>query len=88
MDKYGQLGLVLAAYNAGSIPVARWMPTHPMDADIWIENIPYGETRNYVQRIVEHIVAFAWVRNAEPQRLAVLLPPITPTALAAQTATQ
>jgi soluble lytic murein transglycosylase len=88
MDKYGQLGLVLAAYNAGSIPVARWLPTHPMDADIWIENIPYGETRNYVQRIVEHIVAFAWVRNAEPQRLAVLLPPITPTALAAQTATQ
>jgi soluble lytic murein transglycosylase len=86
MDKYGQLGLTLAAYNAGAAPVARWLPTHPMDADIWIENIPYGETRNYVQRIVEHIVAFAWVRDAEPQRLAVLLPPITPTALAAQTA--
>jgi soluble lytic murein transglycosylase len=83
MDKYGQLGLTLAAYNAGSVPVARWLPTRSMDADIWIENIPYGETRNYVQRIVEHIVAFAWVRDAEPQRLAVLLPPITPAALAA-----
>jgi len=85
LDKYGQLGLTLAAYNAGAIPVARWAPTRTMDADVWIENIPYGETRNYVQRIVEHIVAFAWVRDAEPPRLATLLPEITPTAVAAQT---
>jgi soluble lytic murein transglycosylase len=85
LDKYGQLGLTLAAYNAGAIPVARWAPTRTMDADVWIENIPYGETRNYVQRIVEHIVAFAWVRDAEPPRLATLLPEVTPTAVAAQT---
>jgi soluble lytic murein transglycosylase len=83
LDKYGQLGLTLAAYNAGAIPVARWSPPRVMDADVWVENIPYGETRNYVQRIVEHIVAFAWVRDAEPPRLTTLLPPITPTALAA-----
>jgi soluble lytic murein transglycosylase len=86
LDKYGQLGLTLAAYNAGAIPVARWAPTRQMDADVWVENIPYGETRNYVQRIVEHIVAFAWVRNAEPPRLATLLPPITPTTFSAQAA--
>jgi soluble lytic murein transglycosylase len=85
LDKYGQLGLTLAAYNAGAIPVARWAPTRSMDADVWIENIPYGETRTYVQRIVEHIVAFAWVRDAEPPRLATLLPPIEPTTFAAQT---
>lgn len=84
LDKYGQLGLSLAAYNAGSVPVARWLPTRSMDADVWIENIPYGETRSYVQRIVEHIVAFAWVRDAEPPRLATLLPPITPSAFSAQ----
>jgi len=86
LDKYGQLGLSLAAYNAGAIPVARWLPPRAMDADVWIENIPYGETRGYVQRIAEHIVAFAWVRDAEPPRLTTLLPPITPAALAAQTA--
>jgi soluble lytic murein transglycosylase len=86
LDKYGQLGLSLAAYNAGAIPVARWLPPRAMDADVWVENIPYGETRGYVQRIVEHIVAFAWVRDAEPPRLATLLPPVTPTALAAQAA--
>ncbi|HEY2404135.1 MAG TPA: transglycosylase SLT domain-containing protein [Steroidobacteraceae bacterium] len=84
LDKYGQLGLTLAAYNAGAIPVARWAPTRSMDADVWIENIPYGETRNYVQRIVEHIVAFAWVRDAEPPRLATLLPTIEPTNISAQ----
>jgi soluble lytic murein transglycosylase len=85
LDKYGQLGLTLAAYNAGAIPVARWAPTRSMDADVWIENIPYGETRNYVQRIVEHIVAFAWVRDAEPPRLATLLPTIEPANISAQT---
>jgi soluble lytic murein transglycosylase len=80
LDKYGQLGMTLAAYNAGAIPVARWLPARTMDADVWIENIPYGETRNYVQRIVEHIVAFAWVRDAQPPRVTTLLPPITPAA--------
>jgi hypothetical protein len=31
-----------------------------------------------VQHILEHIVAYAWVRDAEPPRLASLLPPIEP----------
>jgi soluble lytic murein transglycosylase len=44
-----------------------------MDADIWIENIPYNETRGYVQHILEHIVAFASVRGAETPRLGILL---------------
>jgi soluble lytic murein transglycosylase len=79
LDRYaGQLGPGLAAYNAGPAPVARWLPTQPMDADIWIENIAYGETRDYLQRIFEHIVAYAWVRDAEPPRLAAMLPPVEP----------
>jgi len=51
-----------------------------MDADVWIENIPYTETRAYVQHILEHIVAFASVRDAEPPRLDTLLPPVEPAA--------
>jgi soluble lytic murein transglycosylase len=86
LDRYGgQLGLSLAAYNAGPIPVARWLPPKSMDADVWIENIPYGETRSYVQRVFEHIVAFAWVRDAELPRITSLLPAIDPTAATAQT---
>jgi soluble lytic murein transglycosylase len=74
----GRLAQALAAYNAGSTPVARWLPPKSMDADIWIENIPYTETRAYIQHIFEHIVAFAWVRDAEPPRLDSLMPAIEP----------
>jgi soluble lytic murein transglycosylase len=75
-----QLSLSLAAYNAGPAAVARWLPRQSIDADIWIENIPYTETRSYVQHVLEHIVAFAVVRGAEPPRLSALLPPIPPAA--------
>jgi soluble lytic murein transglycosylase len=79
LDRYaGQLDLSLAAYNAGATPVARWLPPNAMAADIWIENIPYAETRAYIQHILEHIVAFAWVRGAEPPRLGTLLPAVEP----------
>jgi len=74
LDRYGeQLALSLAAYNAGPGAISRWLPPRPMDADIWIENIPYNETRGYVQHILEHIVAFASVRGAETPRLDILL---------------
>ena len=86
LDRYaGQLSLSLAAYNAGSASVARWLPAKSLDADVWIENIPYGETRAYVQHILEHIVAFASVRDAEPPRLDTLLPPVEPAASVART---
>lgn len=79
LDRFdGQLALGLAAYNAGPSAVERWLPEHPMAADIWIENIPYRETRAYVQHIVEHIVAFAWTRGARPPRLARLLRVVRP----------
>ncbi|MEP6548190.1 MAG: transglycosylase SLT domain-containing protein [Gammaproteobacteria bacterium] len=79
LDRHsGQLLLGLAAYNAGPAPVARWRPPKSMDADVWMENIPYTETRAYVQHILEHIVAFAWVRDAEPPHLDVLMPAVQP----------
>ena len=81
LDRYaGQLPLTLAAYNAGPNPVARWQPSSSLDADVWIENIPYNETRGYVQHILEHIVAFAWARDAELPRLQTLLTPLGPPA--------
>lgn len=77
LDRFqGQLALALAAYNAGTVSLSRWLPAAPMPADVWIENIPYDETRGYVQHILEHIVAYAFTRNAEPPQLATLLPPV------------
>jgi soluble lytic murein transglycosylase len=81
LDRYdNQLELTLAAYNAGPVSVARWLPSKEVDADIWIENIPYAETRAYVQHVLEHIVAFAAVRDAELPRLSALLLPVGPAA--------
>jgi soluble lytic murein transglycosylase len=79
LDHYhDQLALALAAYNAGPAAVARWLPSQSMDAEIWIENIPYNETRGYVAHILEHIVAFAAVRGAEPGRLETMLSAVEP----------
>jgi soluble lytic murein transglycosylase len=79
LDRYGhQLDLSLAAYNAGPVSVARWLPAQTEEADAWIENIPYSETRAYVEHILEHIVAFAAMRDADPPRLSTLLQPVQP----------
>ena len=62
LDQFdGQLPVALAGYNAGSTAVTRWLPATPLDADIWIENIPYNETRGYVQRVLWHSVLFRWL---------------------------
>jgi len=77
LERYhGELALTLAAYNAGPLPVARWTPTRQLDADIWIENIPYNETRSYVQRVLEHIVAYSGDHVSPPAPLLPLLAPV------------
>ena len=64
LDEFdGQIPVALAGYNAGPNAVARWLPAEPIDSDIWIENIPYNETRGYVQRILWHTLMFTWLRT-------------------------
>lgn len=72
----GNLLLALGSYNAGPGAVARWLPEQPMDADIWIENIPYNETRGYIQKILWHITVFSWKETGKSQDLAPVLTPI------------
>jgi soluble lytic murein transglycosylase len=80
-DRYhAQIALTLAAYNAGPLPLARWLPGKPMDADIWIENIPFNETRSYVQHVLEHVVAYAQVYDAPLPHLGSMLTPVEPAA--------
>ena len=51
--------LTLAAYNAGPARARRWLRRNgdprqaSVDAIDWVETIPFGETRNYVQRVME-----------------------------------
>jgi soluble lytic murein transglycosylase len=68
VDRFGgQTIVALAGYNAGPNAAARWIPPQPVEADVWIENIPYNETRTYVQRIVWHNLVFKWLKRHEPQ---------------------
>ena len=64
LDEFdGQIPVALAGYNAGPNAVMRWLPQEATDSDIWIENIPYNETRGYVQRILWHTLMFTWLRT-------------------------
>ena len=70
LEQFGQQAPVaIAAYNAGPNAAARWLPDAPRDAAVWIENIPYNETRDYVQRTLWHSVVFGWRRSGEPQKV-------------------
>lgn len=74
-----QIPVALAGYNAGPNAVMRWLPQEPMDSDIWIENIPYNETRGYVQRILWHSLMFTWLRTkGQAQPTEAWLAPIRP----------
>ena len=53
--------LATAAYNAGPANVKRWLPKkHCEQADIWIEKIPFTETRKYVRRILYFASVYDW----------------------------
>ncbi|NOQ87472.1 MAG: transglycosylase SLT domain-containing protein, partial [Gammaproteobacteria bacterium] len=55
----GHYALALAAYNAGPERVKKWLPeTEAVAADIWIETIPYKETREYVTNVLAYALIY------------------------------
>ncbi len=55
----GNYAIALAAYNAGPKRVNKWLPeTEAMPADIWIETIPYKETREYVINVLAYALIY------------------------------
>ena len=67
---YGSYPLAIAAYNAGGGNVNKWLRangdprTGGTDMVDWIEAIPYQETRNYVQRVLENAVVYDLINPA------------------------
>lgn len=62
IDRFdGSYILAAAAYNAGPSRAADWIETYGdprlshTDAVDWVESIPFDETRNYVQRVMENV---------------------------------
>lgn len=64
--------LATAAYNAGEERVDGWLPdSGALPADVWIDTIPYTETRNYVHNVLTHTVMFDYRLHGKPERLSV-----------------
>ena len=54
--------LAIAAYNGGGGSVARWLAARPNeDFDLWVERIPFDETRNYLKRVLGNEAAYAFL---------------------------
>ena len=70
-ERYGgNRVLATAAYNAGPGRVDAWLPASgSMDARIWVENIPFEETRNYVRRVLEAETIFHFRMTGGMRRL-------------------
>lgn len=55
----GHYLLATAAYNAGANRVKRWLPeSKALPGDIWIEAIPYKETRGYVSAVLQYALIY------------------------------
>jgi len=53
------VALAAAAYNAGPGRVKKWLPRdQTMSADLWVETVPFKETRNYVQAVLAYSTVF------------------------------
>jgi soluble lytic murein transglycosylase len=68
LDQWGgNAPLAIASYNAGAGNVRKWVrangdPRAGTDIVRWIEDIPFSETRNYVQRVLENAVVYDAIR--------------------------
>lgn len=77
LDRYDRYpALAFAAYNAGESRVDQWIRlngdprTGEIDMITWIESIPFKETRNYVQRVLENAEIYRHRVGGEPIRVA------------------
>jgi soluble lytic murein transglycosylase len=59
---FGNGVLAIAAYNGGGGAVGRWLAARgDLDFDLWVEDIPWEETRGYVKRVLASEAAYAYL---------------------------
>lgn len=80
LDRYDQhYPLAIAAYNAGPNRVENWLPkTNVLPADIWIETIPYKETRNYVVSVLMYTLIYQKRLSKDDLKISDLLAEVKP----------
>ncbi|MDO9270034.1 MAG: transglycosylase SLT domain-containing protein [Methylobacter sp.] len=76
---HGHFALAIAAYNAGSGRVAKWLPNvTSMPADIWIETIPFKETRKYVTSVLSYAIIYQQLIQREGLKMKELMLDVLP----------
>ena len=78
-DRYqGHPVLATAAYNAGPSNVKRWLPENgTVAADVWIETVPFKETRDYLKRVLTYTVIYEQRLGQQPKSLLERMTPIS-----------
>jgi soluble lytic murein transglycosylase len=83
-ERLGRLpALAAAAYNAGPARAQAWRPVgRSIEGAIWVETIPFNETRDYVKRVLSNTIVYASALGRPyvglTQRLGVVTPRDTP----------
>ena len=79
LEQLGNPVLASAAYNAGPARARRWRDDKPLEGAIYVETIPFPETRDYVKKVMANAVYYAAVLDRKPatlkSRLGVIQPP-------------
>ncbi len=71
--------LATASYNAGPQRARQWLPKQQdLPSDVWVENIPFTETRNYVQQVMAYTAIYTNRMEREMTPLRVRMPDVTP----------
>ncbi len=71
-DLGGSMPMAAAAYNAGPGRPRTWRGQSGspiVDAAIWAENVPFGETRDYVKKVLSNTTNYAAILTGQPQSL-------------------
>ena len=61
--------LAAAAYNAGPGRARKWRDTRPLEGAVYVESIPFNETRDYVKKVMANTVFYSAVLGGEPVSL-------------------
>ena len=73
----GHFALATAAYNAGPGRVTKWLSNDRMlPTDVWIETIPFKETRKYVSSVLAYTIIYQERLQGKALKLRELLPEV------------
>jgi soluble lytic murein transglycosylase len=77
-DFNGSMPLAAAAYNAGPSRPRSWRNGPVIEAAAWAENVPFGETRDYVKKVLANTTVYAAILTGQPQSLKARLGTVGP----------